>query len=91
MFLDDLANALEHVKNILVMKMDPNTTQSQSDLTAELDRTVKKSMGKYIAVIILLFIRSLNRFPFVGYRFYKFILNFFYFQISISLEVQLPM
>ena len=55
--LDDLANALEHVKNILVMKMDPNTTQSQSELTAELDRTVKKSMGKHIAVIILLFIR----------------------------------
>ena len=45
--LGDLANSLEHVKNILLMKMDPNTAQTQSDLTAELDRTVKKSMGKH--------------------------------------------
>ena len=45
--LGDLANSLEHVKNILLMKMDPNTAQTQSELTAELDRTVKKSMGKH--------------------------------------------
>ena len=43
----ELANSLDHVKNILLMKMDPNTAQTQSELTAELDRTVKKSMGMY--------------------------------------------
>merc|ERR1712038_936526 len=45
----ELANSLDHVKNILLMKMEPNTTQSQSELTAELDRTVKKSMEINIA------------------------------------------
>ena len=45
-FTGELANCLDHVKNILCMKMDPNTAQTQSELTAELDRTVNKSMGK---------------------------------------------
>ena len=35
------------------MKMDPNTAQTQSELTAELDRTVKKSLGKDITVFII--------------------------------------
>merc|ERR1711981_80085 len=45
----ELANCLDHVKNILCMKMDPNTAQTQSELTAELDRTVNKSMEINIA------------------------------------------
>ena len=53
--LGELANSLDHVKNILLMKMEPNTTQSQSELTAELDRTVKKSMGKNIIVFHCIF------------------------------------
>ena len=59
--LGDLANSLDHVKNILLMKMEPNTTQSQSELTAELDRTVKKSMGKNIIVFHFIFFSCILR------------------------------
>ena len=45
-FIGDLANSLEHVKNLLLMKMDPNASQTQSELTAEVDRTVQKCLGK---------------------------------------------
>jgi len=45
----DLANSLEHAKGLLLIKMDPNSSQTQSDLTAEVDRTVQKCLDINVA------------------------------------------
>jgi hypothetical protein len=37
------------VKGLLAMKMDPNTSQTQNDLTVEIERTVQKCLDIKVA------------------------------------------
>jgi len=45
----ELSSYVDHVKGLLAMKMDPNTSQTQNDLTAEIERTVKKCLDIKVA------------------------------------------
>lgn len=45
----DLSNALEHVKSLLLLKVDPHSSKTQTDLTAEIDRTVTSCLDINVA------------------------------------------
>ena len=41
-----LSNSLEHVKGLLLAKMDPQSSKTQVELTAEVEQTVQHCLGK---------------------------------------------
>ena len=45
--LDELSDAIQKCKDLLLEKADPNSSRSQQDITDELDNVVHNALSKF--------------------------------------------
>ena len=46
--LDELSDAIQKCKDLLLEKADPNSSRSQQDITDELDNIVQNALSKFL-------------------------------------------